>query len=104
MLTCMYTDMCLYIRIHLDLNLYDYLIYLNVFIHIYVDDEDDPSAPLRPVSSADFKYAILKLKASVDDSGKELQKVHTTLYIHTHKCECKCRCMKYVYVNIHFHI
>jgi hypothetical protein len=25
------------------------------------DDEDDPLAPLRPVSSADFKYAILKV-------------------------------------------
>ncbi len=30
---------------------------------------------LRAVTTADFKYAMKKLKASVNDSGRELQKV-----------------------------
>jgi hypothetical protein len=38
-------------------------------------DELDPSAPLRPVTAADFREATKKLKASVDDNGRELQKV-----------------------------
>lgn len=33
------------------------------------------SSPLRPVSLADFKIAMTKLKASVDDTGNEMQKV-----------------------------
>jgi hypothetical protein len=71
----MYTYIDIYVHVYT--YLYVFSFYLNVYICIYIDDEDDPLAPLRPVSSADFKYAILKLKASVDDSGKELQKVHT---------------------------
>jgi SpoVK/Ycf46/Vps4 family AAA+-type ATPase len=48
------------------------------------DDDDDDSkkglhfnlfSPLRPVNSDDFKAAMQKLKASVHDSGRELQKV-----------------------------
>eukprot|EP01038_Epipyxis_sp_PR26KG_P008477 gene8477-11459_t len=39
------------------------------------DDILDPNAPLRPVTMSDFKSAMKKLKASVDDNGRELQKV-----------------------------
>lgn len=35
----------------------------------------DMTSPLRPVSFADFKEAMKKMKASVDDNGRELQKV-----------------------------
>ena len=35
----------------------------------------DSNAPLRPVTYQDFKYAMKKLKASVNDNGKEIQKV-----------------------------
>lgn len=50
---------------------------ISLFIHFSClqDEEDDPLSPLRPVNALDFKLAIKKLKASVDDSGKELQKV-----------------------------
>jgi hypothetical protein len=49
---------------------------------ILVDDDDSKKglhfnlfSPLRPVNSDDFKAAMQKLKASVHDSGRELQKV-----------------------------
>jgi ATPase family AAA domain-containing protein 1 len=35
----------------------------------------DFNAPLRPTSLDDFRYAMRKLKASVNDNGRELQKV-----------------------------
>jgi ATPase family AAA domain-containing protein 1 len=35
----------------------------------------DLNAPLRPVHMSDFKYAMTKLKASVSERGRELQKV-----------------------------
>ncbi len=41
------------------------------FADMISDNEDT----LRAVSTADFKYAMTKLKASVNDSGRELQKV-----------------------------
>lgn len=37
--------------------------------------DEDAHGPLRPVSARDFKDAMKKLKASVDESGRELQKV-----------------------------
>ena len=40
------------------------------------DDNADRLFHLRPVTSADFTQAIKKLKASVDDNGKELMKVN----------------------------
>ena len=39
----------------------------------YQEEGDD--SILRPVSENDFILAISKLKASVDDSGREIQKV-----------------------------
>ena len=39
------------------------------------DEDADRLFHLRPVTSADFSQAIKKLKASVDDNGKELMKV-----------------------------
>jgi len=39
-------------------------------------EELDFNAPLRAVSRADFQAAMKKLKASVDDNGRELQKVN----------------------------
>ena len=33
------------------------------------------NAPLRPVTMEDFQLAMKKLKASVNDNGRELQKV-----------------------------
>ena len=48
------------------------------------DDDEDEDADrlfhLRPVTSADFTQAIKKLKASVDDNGKELMKVTTEVF------------------------
>lgn len=38
-------------------------------------DSADVNAPLRPVTMEDFKVAMKKLKASVNDNGRELQKV-----------------------------
>jgi hypothetical protein len=35
----------------------------------------DVNAPLRAVTMEDFKHAMRKLKASVNDNGRELQKV-----------------------------
>jgi hypothetical protein len=35
----------------------------------------DVNAPLRAVTMEDFKHAMKKLKASVNDNGRELQKV-----------------------------
>lgn len=40
-----------------------------------VADVLDFNAPLRAVTLADFQAAMKKLKASVDDNGRELQKV-----------------------------
>ena len=39
------------------------------------DTTDDESFFLRPVTALDFTMAIKKLKASVDDNGKEIMKV-----------------------------
>jgi SpoVK/Ycf46/Vps4 family AAA+-type ATPase len=39
-------------------------------------DLSDLNAPLRPVTMSDFQAAMRKLKASVDDNGRELQKVN----------------------------
>ena len=39
------------------------------------DTAEDESFYLRPVAAMDFTMAIKKLKASVDDSGKEIMKV-----------------------------
>jgi len=36
----------------------------------------DANGPLRPVCAQDFMEAMKKLKASVDEGGRELQKVH----------------------------
>ena len=41
------------------------------FIDTFSEEEDT----LRAVTTSDFKYAMKKLKASVNDSGRELQKV-----------------------------
>lgn len=38
-------------------------------------EQDDLYFRLRPVTALDFSMAIKKLKASVDDSGKEIMKV-----------------------------
>jgi hypothetical protein len=35
----------------------------------------DVEAPLRPVALADFKLAMKKLTSSVDENGREMQKV-----------------------------
>ena len=42
-----------------------------------MDEEEDADRwfHLRPVTASDFTQAIKKLKASVDDNGKELMKV-----------------------------
>jgi SpoVK/Ycf46/Vps4 family AAA+-type ATPase len=37
--------------------------------------DQDVNAPLRPVTMEDFKQAMKKLKASVNDNSRELQKV-----------------------------
>ena len=37
--------------------------------------EQDDGAPLRPVTTGDFKVAMKKLKASVNDNGSEMKKV-----------------------------
>jgi SpoVK/Ycf46/Vps4 family AAA+-type ATPase len=43
---------------------------------LYNQDELlDVNCPLRPVTMGDFKVAMRKLKASVDENGKELEKV-----------------------------
>jgi len=40
-----------------------------------IDFTNDSDNGLRAVSASDFKAAISKLKASVDDQGREMQKV-----------------------------
>ena len=42
-------------------------------------EQDDLYFRLRPVTSQDFAMAIKKLKASVDDSGKEIMKVRSAM-------------------------
>jgi len=39
------------------------------------ENEVDVNAALRPVTLRDFKLSMLKLKSSVNDNGKEMQKV-----------------------------
>ena len=43
-------------------------------------EQDDLYFRLRPVTSQDFAMAIKKLKASVDDSGKEIMKVRSVMF------------------------
>ena len=60
-------------------------------------EQDDLYFRLRPVTSQDFAMAIKKLKASVDDSGKEIMKVRSANHAHAHA-------YFYLYLHLHLHV
>lgn len=64
-------------------------------------EQDDLYFRLRPVTALDFSMAIKKLKASVDDSGKEIMKVLPIMVMLMLSCflscsisyPCSCACV-----------
>jgi hypothetical protein len=69
-----------YILIYTHTYLYPYILIL-IHTHTY------PYLPTHAVTMKDFRAAMKKLKASVDDNGRELQKVGVCV------CVCMCVCV-----------